>query len=174
MVNFLGLFFALVLSTNSFAAVVPSGVPSRSIGGTDGYQLPISILNTDVTYFMINAGVASGTTNNFYPFYKNGVQYQVTAAKTARCEHMVFSSGAGSNLQFALVSSLTSYAQNAASITSGTFSQGATGIPSFNTHPTAGTMKAESIIYEFGALSFPGIQGQSANNFSVQLFCREI
>jgi hypothetical protein len=174
MVHILSLFFALTLSVNSFAAVLPSGVPIKSIGGTDGFQAPISMQNTDTTYFMINAGVATATSNNFYPFYKNGVQYQVTAAKTARCEHMVYSSGAGSNLQFQLVSSLTLYAQNASSITSGTYSAGATSIPSFNTAQTAGAMKSESIIYEFGALSYPGIQGQSANNYSVQLFCREI
>lgn len=174
MVNVLSLFLALILSTNSFAAVVPSGVPSRAIGGTDGFPAPISMQNTDTTYFMINAGVITATSNNFYPFYKNGTQYQVTTGKTARCEVMVYSSGAGSNLQFQLVSSLTSYAQNAASITSGTYSQGAAGISSFNTHPTAGTMKAEAIVYEFAALSYPGIQGLSANNYSVQLFCREI
>jgi hypothetical protein len=174
-VNFLSLFFALFLSVNSFAAVQPSGVPTKTLGGVDEYPGSITVSSTDVSYFTISATVLSSATGNFYPFYKNGTQYQVTTGKTARCEQINIIVGANTNLALQLVSSQTVYAQNAGSITSGTYQGGAVGIYAMNTSGTANKPRVLQNIYEFIALSYPGIQvGNSTQQYMVYLTCREI
>jgi ribosomal protein L21 len=156
-------------------AVIPSAVPSRTIGGIDSVGGGIIVPANDTTYFAIFAGVLSSSTGNFYPFYKNGTQYQVTTGKTCRVEQINLCSTANTNLELQLVSSLTSYAQNAASITSGTYQGGAVSISAMNTGPTANVFRLFQVPYEFGALSYPGFQAlNNTQAYRVILICREI
>lgn len=173
---FVLLFLGLLQHGVVFGANGSGNVTSvKTMGGVDSVNGGINMPNTDTTYFTLWGSVNSSATGNYYVFYKNGTQYQVTTGKTCRCEDWGFLSAATNNLQLQLVSSLTSWAQNAASLTSGTYQGGAAGVYPINTGPTANVWRIMHFPYEFVALSYPGFgTGNSTQNYAVFGICREI
>lgn len=137
MVNFLKIFLMFVCLP-SYAAVIPSGVPSITVNGI-GTNNTNSVLllqqlgwNGTSTIFTLNCGGLNGgtTVNQANPCAKNGVLYQVTAGKKATCFNMSGSVSSG-NVTAQLVSATATFAANTAvgTLTSPTYqTTAATGI----------------------------------------------
>lgn len=169
----------IIFSFNSFGAV-PGGVPQIGLGAIGSTTSPTA--NVDIgnfaggagkfSVFSLYAGGVSLTANNFYPFYKNGVAYQVTAGKVAYCFNHTGNSGTASQY-YQLISATASFAANASSITGGVFQCGAT-ITSCNTTPSSAFIYgAIPGTYQFAASTFAGFQAFNSANFQVHLDCYE-
>lgn len=142
-----------------------AGVPGDVIEGTSGRS-----------YFMLSVGVLSlDGSNVHYPLRRNGVIYQVTAAKTCRCEKIRYRVGSASGA-FGLVSATATFANATASagLTGGVLQSGVLDIYSMSGHVTANAVVTESIIYTFGASTFPGVQmADNTQLYQVYLWCYE-
>ncbi len=182
MVNLVS-FLALLFSFNASAAIVPSGVPSIQLGGI-GSQLansqatPGSVLvsGSDTAEFTLYAGTLSlGGGGTVYPFKKNGVIYQVTAGKTARCSvvsHRVSSASGG----WQLMSGTATFADATASgsVTGGVWQCGAAAVYCKAGHVTGNTTTVEGMQYVFGASTWPGFQGaDNTQLYQISLVCHE-
>lgn len=172
-------FIALLFSWTCLAAT-PGNAPILTIAApgqnTQALSIPLSSLSgTGVNgVFSLYGGSAStGLTNaNFYPFYKNGVQYQVTAGKTAYCFNFKYTGG-NANVPLQLVSSTATFAYNAASLTSPVYQGGATQISPLQ-GGAANTTVPMPGVYTFAASTFPGFQNNSASvSYGVTMECYE-
>ena len=140
-----------------------------NLGGVDtSNNLTIPEANTQ-GYFSLSARANAGT-GTYSPFYKNGVLYQVTNGTTCKVVRVVYVAGDAGLAQ--LVHSLTTFAINAASITSGVFQGGAAANYVFSS-PTASVPAPYSIEYDFPSQSYPGIQTSSGAGI-VHVICKEV
>lgn len=171
-----------LFSQTAFCAAVPSGVPQISIDqiGTMGGKSaipPSSLSGTGVNgIFSLTAGDGSNnlTAGNFYPFYKNGVAYQVTSGKTAYCFNITLHTSAVANAA-QLVSATASFAFNAGSITGGVHQAGAAGkYPMVNQAASTNNGAPQPGTYQFGATTFPGIQSSASATCVVRMDCYEL
>jgi hypothetical protein len=141
-----------------------------SFGGVDSSSnLTIPEANSQGYFSLTNGGgVASG---NFGPFYKNGVLYQVTSGKTCMVVSVTLICPAA-NSGFQFVSSGTTYATNAGSITSGTYQGGAAA--NYGMYAVTAYVPAHyAIPYSFVSLSYPGLQ-TNGNSGQAYLICKEV
>ena len=139
-----------------------------SLGGVDaGLNLTIPEANSPgyFTLYATDVGVSSG---NYSPFYKNGAIYQVSAGKTCQVVTVLTFGTATDRGQ--LVYSLTTFAINASTITSGVFQCGAAGNYMFTNF--SGTVPTSwAVTYSFPQNSFPGVQ---SNTIPFILICKEV
>lgn len=168
---------ALTLTVHSAFALNAPTVPGQSAVSTNGYDTtagdsiyPLSALIGSGRVFTISAGdwVGSLTAGNFYPFYKDGVAYQVTSGKTAYCWGLTGKAGAASAIQ--LVSATASFAYNAGSITGGVYQGGVAG-----KYPQVFTTAYGRVpgTYSFAATTYPGIQAGASNAIMAKMDCVE-
>lgn len=168
----------LTLSNQSFAANGSGNISNiLTTGGvTTADSLNISEPNSQ-GYFSVYVGSGGTTTNHFYPFYKNGVAYQVNAGKTFQISK-VCSVSTTSSISFQLVSDTSSFAHNATSLTSGVYQGGLSGasgsVYPMKTHATAGTWDCVDTIYVDAASTFPGIEINGTSVIAVMVLGREI
>lgn len=164
----------LLASSAAFAGNGSSNVSSVKIyGGINAYVGGITVPDSDTTRFAIFAGVNAAAAGSFYPFYKGGAQYQVTAGNSAHCDQLMYTES-GSGDKFQLVSSQTVYAAAATSITSGAYQMGAAatyGIVASGAG--ANVYSTMSVPYVFPASSYPGIQTNAAVYYNVIYICYE-
>ena len=129
MVNIL----ALIFSLSAFGAVVPSGVPQIGLGShvqspttPQSFISPANLAGTGKIFHLIGGSIAALVNGDFYPFFKDGVAYQVTAGKSAFCFDWQASSNAAIST-FQLVSDTVAitFAQ-AGALTAGVFQCGVT------------------------------------------------
>ena len=161
--------------SQSFAAVVPSGVPAKCYGGGI-----LCVPNTDTTYFMITAGAGNTASSGLtFAFQKDGVAYQVTAGKTAVCEVISYFGGR----EFQLMSATATFSNPAgtavASLVGPVYQIGFSDQAGANTDgfkpQVTDQVYNESIYYKFSSSVFPGIQIQGATGRAVvKLICKEI
>jgi len=172
---------ALFLSYPAWAINAPTvpgqaiiGVNPRSTVAADSF-LPPAMLQGAGGIFTIVAGDTSNslTSTNYYPFYKNGVAYQVTAGKTAVCFDKTAESGVA-NAQFQLVSATASFAFNAASLTGGVYQASAAGKGGEIVACSASTWCGLPGSYQFAASTYPGIQSLVAQTLSMKMDCQEV
>lgn len=171
------------LSANAANSVGSGDFPYVSVGG-NGQSVasvmpnPPSIVipSNDTTWFTLYTGLLSVGNGVTYPFKKNGVIYQVTAGKSAYCtsiRHRVGSASGG----FQLLSATATFADAAttASLTGPVYQCGAAATYCMAGSTTANTIMNESIMYKFGAATWPGIQASDNTQlYHVALHCHEL
>jgi len=175
-VNFFLIILSLFVSITA-QAVVPSGVPSITLGGADTYPgnlvIPESNIGSTGGYFTVMAGSASEGAGDFYPFWKNGVAYQVTSGKTAYCTALMFAGGQAFNTM-QLVSATATFANGASSLTGGVYYCGAAGNYCLGSGTAANTYNPMGVSQTFAATTWPGIQTQATGQiYSVLMSCKE-
>lgn len=139
-------------------------------GGTDSTSNLLIPEANSQGYFSLNMPGGNLSNGNYGPFFKNGVLYQVSSGKTCFVVHITYTNASNGN-QMQLVYSMTTFAANASSITSGFYEGGAAGayvhfvssayIPAGFAQP-----------YSFPSLSFPGAQF-SIGGGGITLICKE-
>ena|ERR1700676_2215945 len=144
-----------------------------SFGGVDtSSNLTIPEANAQ-GYFSLNIGQGATSTNQYSPFYKNGVAYQVPAGKTCYVVGITAcanSLGAGSQL----VHSMSVITANAVTITSGVYQGGAAGLYVILSGAVTQDVPTHwAYPYSFPSLAYPGAQ-LSALNYALTLICKEI
>lgn len=109
---------SLLFCFGAQAAIVPAGVPVNNLGITSSSGNPSGSVpyfqDSDGTYplFTLYAGsVANATTNNYYPFYRDGTAYATPSNKKAYCKNFV-AAASTSYLQYQLVTSTASITFN--------------------------------------------------------------
>lgn len=178
---------ALVLSaiigpTIAVAAVVPSGVPSISLGTypTGGVASKSVSSSSIANQFTLVAGAAAGVNTGYYKFVKMGAQttsaeqYQVTTGKTAYCQPTI-SSPSAINFMFGYgTAALVAEATITAPTGEKKFA-GSTAVGQIYGAITANTPFPMGIVISFPAQSYPFLFGTaiSASNFAVWLNCEE-
>lgn len=163
----------ILLSPRSFAANGSGNISNvMTLGGVNTVDgLNIGEANSQ-GYFTLFVGSGGTTTNNFYPFYKNGVAYQVTAGKTFQAVKICSLSSAASTL-FQLLTATSSFAFNASSVTGGVFQGGASGtgaaVYAMISNISTNAWLCSSSTYSAAASTFMGVEvnGTSAVNFMV-------
>lgn len=172
MERYVVLLFSLLFSVPSFAAL-PAGVPIRVMGGFGtNNAATVQVSASDTTRFTLFGGLTPAVTNDFYPFYKNGVAYQVTAGKTCRCDNITWASDAAAN-RAQLISATASFASGAGSITGGVHQGGAAAVYPMVFGGTANQWAPLGVVYEFAASTYAGWQASGANSYSFALSCFE-
>ena len=180
------LILALLVPTFGFAANGSGNVSSvAQLGGismatsqipTGGLLLPDASIGAAGGYFMLAAGAKNNTArtaDNFYPFYKNGVAYQVTAGKTAYCSQLVAIDDTG-NSRIQLVSGTASIAWDAATVTGAVYEGGFTTGYVHASGNGAWIPSVNQILYAFGASTFPGVQESGTRVIGITLMCKEL
>lgn len=180
------LLLALLIPSLAFGAASSGNVSNViQLGGADSFPGGLNIAESylesasGVSYFMLVSGAGPGATSNIdyaYPLYKNGVQYQVTAGKSAVCTQLSMVAS-NVNFQIQFFSSTSSYAFNTAigSVPGvKVYEGGASGnYPHFG-NATAYIYHTEQMSYVFAASTYPGIEtGSAGSTFGVKLFCKE-
>jgi hypothetical protein len=173
---FLSLLFALP-SLGATPAAVPSITIAVPGSQTQSVTIPLTSLSGSGVngVFSLYSGNNSAATNtNFYPFYKNGVAYQVTAGKTAYCFNLTNAPGATPPTWFQLVSATASFAFNAASITSGVYQGGASAQFANISGSTSYIPAGVPGVYTFAASTYPGWQSANNQTFNIHMDCFEL
>lgn len=179
MVRVLGL-FSLLFAFTAQAAIVPSGSPGLSLGGVAGSGAHISTSENNLYhatqntggYFMLHAGGNPGI-NNFNPFYRSGVAYQVSNGYTCVCRSITFNANTN-NSTFQLVSDTAAITTNDTALTSGVFQYGASGQYGMRVQ-TADTFYTMPFQYSFTSQTYPGWQsGTTSLSATIMLWCKEV
>lgn len=123
-------------------------------------------------YFTLECGI-NPTGGNFYRLYKNGAQYQVTAAKTCQVVAISYYAGTVNDQVFQLVSATATFADNASSLTGPVYQYGASGLYGFGAIATY-TWYTTSQTYSFAASTFPGVQAHNASRCGMFIICKEV
>lgn len=185
------LLLALVFPISSFAAsgsgsVTDAIAVGSSPGATVGHFQPNTFMSmsrlTDGSspqvFSIYAAAVSTLTAGNVYPFYKNGVIYQVTSGKKAYCFNFSAVDIVSSNHGIQLLSATATFANNATtgSLTGAVYQGGVAGnyvwLASSGGQTGADTPLPGT--YTFGASTFPGYQWQNGTfNSSVHGLCYE-
>lgn len=165
----------ILLSSNAFAISVPT-VNAVSLGGTvTADNLSISEPNSQ-GYFTVYGGGPSLTGPHYYPFYKNGVPYQVTAGKTFQVVKICGGSSVGSS-GYQLVSGTAAITFDSTSAPTLAVYQGGASAQyplTFAGGLAASTMGCYDATYAFTASTFPGFQVQSAAQVTIAILGKEI
>ncbi len=174
--------FLFLFETAAFAVLENGPVIGQGVMGQTITSPPSQIgLSNLGTVFSLYAGdhTAVLTSDKFYPFYKNGVAYSVSAGKTASCWNITVSSSL-TLAAYQFVASSAVFAFNAAAITTtgmpagfGSFQCGAT---SKYCRLTGATVNVPAMIdgfYSFGAGTFPGFQPFNGQTYEFNMSCIE-
>lgn len=184
MVNFL-MFISLLIAGIAQAAVVPSGVPSITLGGYTAQtashppaQGIVQIDSSDTSTFTLYAGaLTNGGSGVVYPFRKNGSIYSTHATKRTYCRSIRYRVGSASG-GFQLMSATATFADAATtgSLTGPVYQCGAAAAYCMSGNIGANVMVTEGLLYEFAAGAvFPGVQFSDNTQFyQVYLTCKEI
>lgn len=147
--------------------------------GLGGYSAnPAQLIIPDsnpLGYFGLYAAGVVGSAHDVMPLHKNGVQYQVTAAKTFVCKAILFWTGTG-GAEFQLFTSTATFAQDDAvgALTAPVYQHGASARYGFRC-VTANVSIGQGLLYTFAATTFPGIQVSTASNsYGVMIIGNEI
>lgn len=124
-------------------------------------------------YFTLHSGLPVSA-GNVGAFFKNGVQYQVTAAKTFKAIKICTSSGTAGN-PFQLLTSTATFANNGGTgtLTSPVYQGLAAGAYSMKGSATIDVYQCLDFTYDFQASTFPGWQTANANSY-VTILGKEI
>jgi hypothetical protein len=153
----------LFACANAFAAT-PGNAPILTIAApgqnTQALSVPLSSLSgTGINgVFTLFAGFAFTSNTACYPFYKNGVQYQVTTGKVAYCFNIRAGSG-NTNGGMTLMSGTATFSPGATcSGITGVVYQTGTNIPGANVFGSiANTYYVIPGSYDFSSSTFPGV-----------------
>lgn len=179
MVNFL-ILLSLLITLPAQAMVVPSGVPQLQLGGPEGAHPTIVTSENNLYhatqntggYFMLHSGGSPGI-NNFNPFYRSGVAYQVPNGYTTVCRDISHSCNTA-NCSMQLVSDTSAIATNDTALTSGVFQYGASAQYGMRTI-TADKLYYRSFHYSFTSQTYPGYQaGTTSAYYQIELWCKEV
>lgn len=171
MKTIISLFLAILLMTgNTFAATgsgnVTNVVNLGGINSTSNLAIPES---NSQNYITLSSN-AAGTAGNFYPLYKNGAAYQVTAGKTFYVTKVCVMALTTANSTLQLLSATASFAYGATSLTGGVFQGGAstpaTQLPLY-TGTTAGAYQCYDMSYQFAASTYPGWESGGSVTYSI-------
>ena len=168
---------ALFLLSGAANAAQPGAVPAVSTNayGTSAGPTNISpsmLTGTGVNgIFSLHVGDSSNlVTTDFYPLYKNGVNYFVTTGHTAYCWAPLVQGVVGNGFQF--VSSTAPIPYPSTSISNGVFQGGASGkYPNLITASSA--YLAIGGNYQFGSATYAGIQVIGSVVLSIHMDCFE-
>lgn len=178
------LVLSLFISVNAFGAAGSGNVSeATSLGGfgvaVAGVQsaMPggISVANGNTAQFSLYAGAMSVGNGVTYPFYKNGVLYQVTAGKTCRCDKVRHRGGSATG-GWQLLSATATFANATAtaSLTGPVYQCGAAAVYCQAAHTTANTTWVEGLQYVFAASTWPGAQfSDNTQLYHLELSCHE-
>lgn len=180
MKNKLCLAFALALlsfEAHALPQPAPASGNTIAIGGfsTTAVVMSPSVVSdgsNSLRWFTITA-YGEVTNNNVNPFYKNGVAYQVTAGKTAKCYGMTAQTSAA-NSGFQVMYADATFANDAtvASLTTPIYQAGATARYVQQVYSLVPSYFNKT--FDFPAAKWPGVQGTSFSGTHVTMTCREI
>jgi hypothetical protein len=166
----------VLFATNVFAATGSGNVSNvLTLGGVSNLgNLVIPEANSQGYFALYTSGVAI-TSGNVAPLYKNGVAYQVTAAKTFKTTKICVASGAAPVFNYQLITATASFAANAttASLTGPVYQSGAAGGYSLMNAAAAGVYTCFDATFDMAASTYAGYQSNSTNN-SVIVIGKEI
>jgi hypothetical protein len=170
---------ALLASAPTFAAL-PAGVPTVTVaapGSTTGATVisPSMLSGSGVNgiFSLFSGNNSTATAGNFYPFYKNGVAYQVTGGKTAYCFNITASSGAASSF-FQLLSATASFTWNqSTALTGGVYQCGAAATYCAVANSTVAVPAPYPGVYSFGASTYVGMQAGNSQYYQIHMDCYE-
>ena len=165
--------------SQSFAAVVPSGVPVVGFGQSINATAPTAptIFNADITKFYsatCNFGTSTVTAGNYYKCYKMGytgsgsnpgTDWQIASGKTAYCPGFYFSSNAASvttNMAFNFGFGTAAVTNNSASAPTGNVTYAPTGMNFYLTSMTSGTTINGANSWVSVPVSFSAVQAGAA------------
>ena len=175
---------SLLFAFAAQAAVVPGGIPNIGLGSVNQSGLPQngpglsvsdigSIYGSTVTtgWFTLHAGGQPGS-NNFNPFYRNGVAYQVTNGYTCKCVHIVYTVNTA-NCSFQLVSDTTSVPNADTALTAGVYQYGATSVYGMR-NAAADAFLSRAIQYNFTSQTYPAFQSGCNASYDISMLCKEV
>jgi hypothetical protein len=176
MVNFLSV-LSLLFSLQAFAVSVPSGLPAISMGHqstttTQMQPLVIADGSNSLGWFTV-ISYGEGTNGNVSPFIKNGVKYQVTAGKTAKC-YGISGQTSAANSSFQLMYADATFAHDATtgSLTNPVYESNVAGQ---YVHTFYSLVPAYfGVSFDVPAEKFFGRQGTSLSGTHLTVTCREI
>lgn len=171
MVNVLSL-LSLLFALTAQAAVLPSGVPQRTLCGG-----AIVLTETNAkSYISLTAYRIASSTNGAVNAYRDGVVYQVPTNKNFLVECVEWSTGTAAVNVFQLLSS-TSTSTNAGypNVPSGTVVYENNGTSLYGwAATTANVWYTKPFIYRFDEDTYPGIQAATSPITTVILHGREV
>ena len=170
----LSMFFTL-----SALAVQPSAVPSFGLCGGQTNSATSTGLGpyiwsdarNSAGFFTLNSSSNTTTAGNTRRLLKNGSFTAVPTGKAWECYCAEGLTNAA-NTSYQLVSSATTFADDAASITSGTFQSGVDEKYVWTWYSLIWSTR--TFIYRFPADHFPGYQASGDPSFGMTLHCREV
>jgi hypothetical protein len=188
------LLLALLIPTSSFAGNGSGNVSATAMFGNIGATnisdpgsatVPESYIgaSSGPSYFMLHASSNNQTTgaNSFFPFYRDGVLYQVgngAGSVKTYCVSLQWWASA-TNSSFQIVSATATFANNASSLTGPIYEGGVSGVGMHNSLG-APIMQNEGITFTFGTGSnsvthtWPGVQiNVVSTGMSIHLLCKE-
>lgn len=176
---YLSLIFSILFSLSANAVAPTSnyniGLSAVGVSTSPVSNIPLNNLagaaGTFAVFSLYGGDGGALTATDFYPFYKNGVAYQVTAGKTAYCFNFTANNAAAASFQF--VSATASFAFGAASITGGVHMGGAAGKYPLESGASANVVVSIPGTYTFGASTFPGFQIAGNNVLQLHTDCYE-
>lgn len=159
--------FAFLFSLTA-SAYQPGAVAVESVGGINTANGCLSIPEGNTNYYSIRASIPPAGASQVFHYYKNGVAYQVPAAKTfkARC-HCYEVAGQDYN-NFFIFSATNAFTDAAAIGTlTGPLYEGGSVTGWFHTSTTTFYSRCESYLQDFSASTYPGVYGRNPNINSV-------
>ena len=176
MVHFLSV-LSLIFAFTAHSAVVPSGVPSIGLGAastnTANSAVSLDQLSSSTRQVFSLYAAGNATAGNFYPLYKNGTAYQVTAAKTAYCFNMNPSAATGA-IRFQVVSDTAAITfDQSTALTSGSFMGGATARYPLRNSTTANGKQQAPGVFAIGASRYAAVQVSFSDIFEFTMDCFE-
>lgn len=180
MEKIISLLFFLAIATPAFAgngsgnvsSVIGLG-PSSGLAPTSYVPLT-NLAGSAGTYAVFSVYASSNATaGNFYPLYKNGTAYQVTAGKTAYCFNFAPSAATGA-IRFQIVSDTAaiSFDQSTA-LTSGLFQGGAAARYPLRNSTTANKKEIYPGTFSIGASRYVAVQVSFSDIFEFSMDCYE-
>lgn len=177
------IFMLFLLSFGTAHAATPGGIPMIAVGATasnplGGATIPFSspgASGSDQT-FTLYVAPATKTTNNHYPFKRDGAIYRVPTTSNVKT---VCFSGTGwadiINAKYQYISATSTFADNTAtgSLVGPIYQGFAANVYLETTGPTANTTVPQPGMYTFANSSYPGIQISIDNSYMVTLECYE-
>ena len=162
------------LTGQAFGAFIPSGVPQKTLGGGNAFLGGITVSQLDTTYFNLNGAVTASSAQRFYPFNRNGQNYQVPDKKVTVCENVEYQADAAAGQGFQLCSATSIVIPDVTSITGAKYQGGVSNVSLYYTTAVY-TFYTQPIQYNFDQNTFPCFQtASSTTRYAIHLWCREI
>lgn len=147
-----------------------------NVGGIElNSDITIPASNPDGEFTIYGPGLGGNnvTQNHFYVAYKDGAAYRVTTGKQF-VAHKICAASSGASFGYQLISTLTSFANDASSITSGNYMSGAAQLKLLAASPTAQVPQCYAQFWTAPSLAYVGFEADSgANTLNVWITGRE-